>query len=416
MYQLKLTALFLLVIFISTITAAQDDTGNANTAGNANANTTVNSRANTNANTNTNINVNANANKIVNTNVNANVNTNVNTNASTNVNANGTTNANSAKVPPPAAKLQIVFSGVDPNDKDNTVLKVKDISNPLQESTFLAKDTQTKALLTKFKEGDIVSVSYTTDKDVKILKDVSVVSQKANEFWHYFVPVLTFAALLGLSWLVLRPRARDLIVGKDNRYSKSKIQIAAWFFVLITGYIAFFIIRLYYSDWNLIGGIGIPTNLLVLSGLSGLTFVAAKGITQGNVAADPTTKMPAAQPKFSDLFRDDENRIDLADFQMMVVTFIAVLTYVVQIFGFLGIAELYQSVSLPDVDSTILAAFGLGQGAYLVKKAVTEGTQNPPNPANPANPVAPASTVIITPPESDAVTIPTPPTPPAGGN
>ncbi len=26
-------------------------------------------------------------------------------------------------------------------------------------------------------------------------------------------------------------------------------------------------------------------------------------------------------------------------------------------------------VSLPDIDTTVLAAFGLGQGAYLTKKA-----------------------------------------------
>jgi hypothetical protein len=374
MYHFKLTALCL-VIFISTITTinAQNNTSSANTAGNTNANASVNAIANTNAN--------ANANKIVNTNTNTNANANVNVNANANVNSNANsntnTNTNSAKAPTPDARLQIVFSGVDPSEKDNTVLKVKDVNNEAQKYTFLAKDAETKAVLTKFKEGDIVSVKYADDKESKILKDISVVAQQLNRFWHYIFPVLIFAALIVVSWLLLRPRAKDLIVGQDNRYSKSKVQIAAWFFVLIASYIAVFIIRLYYSEGSLIGGIGIPTNLLLLSGLSAFTFAAAKGITQGNVeAAGGVAKPKAAKPRLVDLFQDDEGRIDLADFQMMVVVFLAVMTYVIQIFGFLGTVELYQSVSLPDVDTTILATFGLGQGAYLIKKAVSE---RPPN-------------------------------------
>jgi hypothetical protein len=36
----------------------------------------------------------------------------------------------------------------------------------------------------------------------------------------------------------------------------------------------------------------------------------------------------------------------------------------------LGTIEFVKPITLPDVDSTILAGFGLGQGAYLTKKAV----------------------------------------------
>jgi hypothetical protein len=35
-------------------------------------------------------------------------------------------------------------------------------------------------------------------------------------------------------------------------------------------------------------------------------------------------------------------------------------------------------VTLPDVDTTILSAFGLGQGAYLAKKALGTSTPNTP--------------------------------------
>jgi hypothetical protein len=55
---------------------------------------------------------------------------------------------------------------------------------------------------------------------------------------------------------------------------------------------------------------------------------------------------------------------------MIIVTIIAVATYIVLIFNFFGHVEYSKLITLPDVDTTILATFGLGQGAYLTKKAV----------------------------------------------
>jgi hypothetical protein len=40
--------------------------------------------------------------------------------------------------------------------------------------------------------------------------------------------------------------------------------------------------------------------------------------------------------------------------------------------------HLAATVTLPDVDTTILSAFGLGQGAYLAKKALGTSTPNTP--------------------------------------
>jgi len=53
---------------------------------------------------------------------------------------------------------------------------------------------------------------------------------------------------------------------------------------------------------------------------------------------------------------------------MLVVTLLAVAMYVVATFGFLALMDKLATVKLPDVDTTILSAFGLGQGAYLTKK------------------------------------------------
>jgi hypothetical protein len=73
----------------------------------------------------------------------------------------------------------------------------------------------------------------------------------------------------------------------------------------------------------------------------------------------------------TDLLCGDDRRPDLADFQMIVVTLLAITIYTVQVFHFLGSVELRAIVTISDVDTTILATFGFSQGAYLMKKYVS---------------------------------------------
>jgi hypothetical protein len=193
-----------------------------------------------------------------------------------------------------------------------------------------------------------------------------------------------------------------LIVGLDNRYSNSKFQVALWFFMLISVYLAFFAFRMHHG---LIGGIEIPQNLFILTGMSAFTYGAAKGITTSKVndaiaqgKFDPKTT--AIEPSFlNDLTHSDVTAttpqvvtpvvvegnvaleavagrrrrlptLDLGDTQMVVVTLLAVGTYLCSIYYFFGTDLLKPTITLPNVDNTILSIFGLGHGAYLTKKAV----------------------------------------------
>src|SRR5208282_5553952 len=163
------------------------------------------------------------------------------------------------------------------------------------------------------------------------------------------------------------------------------------------------------AGWDFIGGVDIPKNLLVLSGMSALTFAGAKAITGSKIAVPGAADQKASSGEAPDFFRDlthndgivevpgqpkvdakaavgDQAAVaakpavkaqykvppqfDFGDFQMLIVTLIAVATYIVLVFNFFGTVEYSKIVSLPDVDTTLLATFGLGQGAYLTKKAV----------------------------------------------
>jgi hypothetical protein len=223
------------------------------------------------------------------------------------------------------------------------------------------------------------------------------------------VLLASFLALAGLAKLLIGGRPLgELIKGIDGRYSNSKFQMVLWFGVLIATYLAAVVLRIIGSNWLVVGGVDIPSNLLMLSGLSAIAFAGAKVITSSNLTKQPftaLTKTVAAprqqahsgtaigtavegqtQPRVSpsrrgtattiasfpaDLVNDDYGVLSLARFQIMVITFVAVAIYLARIITFFSKVPLSGTIMLPDVDTTILAAFGLGQGAYLTNKVVS---------------------------------------------
>jgi hypothetical protein len=221
-------------------------------------------------------------------------------------------------------------------------------------------------------------------------------------FWAL---LLSFIGLFVVSTILLGGGVLKLAVGLDNRLSNSKTQVALWFGILITTYVAALFLRAFAAGWDRFGGVDIPKNLALLSGMSAFTFGAAKAIRTNNeakkgqaaaaavgaaaggaavgaavasggvpppatvavVATTPPVNR-AAKPSLRDLFTDDNGNVDVGDFQMVIVTLLAVGVYLVQAFNYLHFIPVTLTTTLPDVDSTILATFGLGQGAYLVKK------------------------------------------------
>jgi len=186
--------------------------------------------------------------------------------------------------------------------------------------------------------------------------------------------------LVIIGWLVLgfvmsKGRFVSLIRGEDGRYSNSKFQAVIWFSVVIVVYGSNLVLRGLRLGVGLMS-VNIPEHLLLLSGLSAFSFAAAKGITvtkiQNAVAqgAPPPKQGVPSNGLIEDLTTNDSNQLDLGDFQMLVITLIAVVTYAFVAFDALGTLNAVAGAMMPDVDSTILAAFGLGQGAYLTKKAV----------------------------------------------
>jgi hypothetical protein len=195
---------------------------------------------------------------------------------------------------------------------------------------------------------------------------------------------VSFLVLLLLAALATRGKPLRFLVGLDNRYSNSQCQIVLWFGLLAVIYVSAVALRIIYLDCDFIGGVGVTGNVIALTGLSALSFGGAKVITTQKTSPDssPTgatnipaqllrpQKTPAAKPKLlTDLFENDRGNADFGDFQMILVTLAAVGIYFSSAFVFLGYLWPDKIITLPDLDTTLLSAFGLGQGAYLVKKA-----------------------------------------------
>ena len=234
------------------------------------------------------------------------------------------------------------------------------------------------------------------------------------------------------------------LVGVDRRYSNSQCQLALWFGLAATMYIALTALRLHYLGPDFLDGVALTANVMTLTGLSALTFGAAKavsgqkaetasneagpkvaaaaetaavaagvaapvvaalkdaiikagsdkaaamanqvltaaGATAAQIAAVNTAILAAVatfnpdrtadKPSLRhDLFQNNEGQVDLGDFQMILIAVGAAIIWGVSCFNAMATLAYQVHVILPDVDTTLLAGFGIGQGAYLAKKVAT---------------------------------------------
>jgi len=217
-------------------------------------------------------------------------------------------------------------------------------------------------------------------------KSLQALGVRVSRGLRVVVMLSVVAALLLLAALLLPGGPRLLALGEDGPYSSSKWQMLVWFGVVVVAYSATLVLRGWAGGAAFVGGVDVPVKLLILSGLSALTFATARIIRQykenrapnrttdaaptGDQKSDKDQKRRARFP--ADLIRDGSGPPDLARFQMVVVTTLAVVGYLIRVFACLGQVELVCATSLPDVDAAILAGVGISQGAYLARKAVAK--------------------------------------------
>jgi hypothetical protein len=293
----------------------------------------------------------------------------------------GTTDAVAAPTAPPEpATFHATILRISPGH-----LRIEaDLAGLPGHRTLDLPNTGLQAMLSPARTGDQATVTVDDVDRPKAVIAVTALTRPVS-------PIHVLLALAGAAGLLFaicmwatggRPIA--LVTGRDGRLSNSQCQLAIWFASVAIVYTATLVLRGIDIGTDFIGGVGMSTNLVVLTGLSAFTFGAAKLVTTQQVydravqektppPVPPPAPLPppSSGPKLSDLARNGYEDTDLGDLQMILVTVAAAAIFLCQSFWFLRDLPLSVRTMLPDVDGTLLASFGLGQGAYLFKKAAT---------------------------------------------
>lgn len=274
---------------------------------------------------------------------------------------------------PQRPTLEAKIVSVTPDGSSATLAVGGSTAVPLPVEGFSAQDLLRKAL-----PGDRATLQVDDKAAPKTIQGVVSITRHFPGWTVLAALACGMALALAFACVATSVHPSRLFTGDDNRYSKSKFQMTAWFGTVVIVYIATLVMRVLAGGLDFLGGVEIPENMLMLSGLSGLTYGAAKAITvkkvnnalqSGNAAAG--LKGPGNTPQLSDFFQDDTGNVDLGDSQAMFITLLAIGLYLLGAYHFLGSVTLVSPIQLPDVDQALLVGFGLGQGAYLIKKGVS---------------------------------------------
>lgn len=195
-----------------------------------------------------------------------------------------------------------------------------------------------------------------------------------------------------VTWILTgRLNPFSLVIGEDGRPSTSKLKPFLWTVVMIFAYAALYSAKLKKGSIDPISNI--PANLLIAIGLDVATLVAAKGITESQIANGQVEKPPPITPTTATtvastanagpgaVFQDDNGFPELTKIQTITWTGFAIVLYFVAVDAALKIVAAAQpgspavtDLSLPDIAPAMMVLIGLGNAAYLGKKLVTTDT------------------------------------------
>lgn len=233
-----------------------------------------------------------------------------------------------------------------------------------------------------------VSVGLEDDHPVKTNAKIALTVLPKIEFWSWVVfLVMAFGFFLKLARDsdILRDTGNAPTSGGEKTYSLARVQMAVWFFIVLTSYI---LIGLVTGDFAttitpaVLGLIGISGGTYILSSViekpdpqtikSTQTLItpttAAGTAATTSVVTSTTTTTPAPvtaeaahQNWYMDLLSDKGSTgVSFHRFQMATWTFVL---------GVVFAQEVYQALAMPEFNATLLGLLGISAGTYLSIKS-----------------------------------------------
>ena len=165
-------------------------------------------------------------------------------------------------------------------------------------------------------------------------------------------------------------RLLDIIRDDDWYPSLALFQFLTWTCIIAFLYLGVYLTRVFGGVFGVLPTM--PSNLLVLMGISVAVPVISGGISTVQYTTEAPKECPSQPPSFSTML-EEGNKPTLTKFQMFVWTWIGVLIYFTVFLAMLtrpGALQAVQNLYLPDIDPILVVLMGLSQGAYIGGKLV----------------------------------------------
>lgn len=179
---------------------------------------------------------------------------------------------------------------------------------------------------------------------------------------------LVGAVLVAALWITLVYLGRNSGMLRDGgnqgstvqhrTYSLGRVQMAWWFGIIMGAYIFLWAIT------REIPSLG--SQALLLMGISGAT-----GLTSAGLDASRQTQLPASSGKFLDDLLTDAYGVTLHRFQMLAMTVIL---------GVMFIIHVATTLTMPEFDGSLLALMGIAGGTYVGFKVPEKQVDQPAQP------------------------------------
>jgi hypothetical protein len=183
---------------------------------------------------------------------------------------------------------------------------------------------------------------------------------------HDFVIALAAGIVAAGILAILASRVPDLLRTGDT-LSTSKFQFFLWTETALFMY--GFLFTAYAINHVIDGSFKpqFPDHVLLLMGLS----ITAAGVSQ----AKPQPSGKKTDGAFVRFFQDANNKLSLANLQMLAWTFVAIVVYLYTTVGsYYKPFHAATATGYPDVDTALLVLVGLGQGAFVVNRFVDKNS------------------------------------------
>jgi hypothetical protein len=188
----------------------------------------------------------------------------------------------------------------------------------------------------------------------------------------------------------------DIIRGDDWYPSLAIFQFLIWTFIITFAFLGIYLVRIF-------GGVlepppAIPTNILALMGISVAVPIVSGGVSRIKYTTSTSKDPPPQLPQLSTMLEENKKPA-LTRFQMFGWTWIGIIIYIGILFSTvstlmdIGDGKLCEplqpneikfnqlhcdkplrTLTLPDIDPTLVILMGLSQGGYLGGKIVTTPT------------------------------------------